>query len=323
MKKRILAVLVGLVLIMSLFSAVAEETVKWGTSIVGMNDYTDCVLQGARDICEEYGWEAYEYSAEMDVQKQVNGIESAISSGLDGMFVQDMDFVSVAPILKRALDAGMLISVPITFRDYMDEYADHENLYYVYWDEEELGYMVADMLFTNMEAAGLTEVYIIGGTQGRVVVHNRIKGFERALAEHPSIHEIGRNYHENDDPNLAKATAEDVLVADPEVQAFWCISENMAWSVYDACEDAGRTDVFVAACDYSKITRQMIEDGKMNCAGIDGAPYVGTVAGAKILHAKLNGEPLETCIDWFDFDNHVILSTNEIFDITCLGDAYY
>lgn len=321
--KKLLSILLCLVLLASLSCAFAEDTVKWGTSVVGMNDYTNCVLSGAKDLCEEYGWEAYEYSAEMDVQKQVNGIESAIASGLDGMFVQDMDFVSVAPILKKALDAGMLISVPITFRDYMDEYADHENIYYVYWDEEELGYLLASKLFENMEEAGLTEVYVIAGTQGRVVVHNRVAGFERALTEHPSINMIGINYHENDDPNLAKATAEDVLVSNPEVQAFFSINENMAWSVYDACEDADRTDIFIAACDYSNITRQMIADGKLNCAGIDGAPYVGTVSGAKILHAKLNGEPLETCIDWYDFENNVILSTNEIYDADDLGEAYY
>ena len=69
----------------------------------------------------------------------MNAIESAITAGLDGMFIQDLDFVSVAPIIKKALDAGMLNALSQSFRDYMDEYENHENLYYVYWDEEELG----------------------------------------------------------------------------------------------------------------------------------------------------------------------------------------
>ena len=112
--KRVLSILVCVLLVLSSFCAFAEEedTIKWGTCVVGIDDYTNAILTGGRDICEEFGWEHYEYSAEYDVQKQVNAIESAITAGLDGMFIQDLDFVSVAPIIKKALDARAISEFP-------------------------------------------------------------------------------------------------------------------------------------------------------------------------------------------------------------------
>ena len=313
--KRVLSILVCVLLVLSSFCAFAEEedTIKWGTCVVGIDDYTNAILTGGRDICEEFGWEHYEYSAEYDVQKQVNAIESAITAGLDGMFIQDLDFVSVAPIIKKALDAGMLIIVPETFREYMDEYENHENLYYVYWDEEELGYLLGDALFTEMEEAGKSQVYCIAGTQGRVVITNRTNGYLRALEEHPDINSINIVYIENDDRSKAMAAAEDALISNPEVEAFFVENEAMGWGVQEACELAGRTDIMIAVCDCSTTTREMIKDGRLTVTGIDGVPWVGTVSGAKILKAKLDGTPLEDAVDWYDMDQHLVLSTNEIY----------
>ena len=69
----------------------------------------------------------------------------------------------------------------------------------------------------------------------------------------------------------------------------------------------------IAVCDCSTTTREMIKDGRLTVTGIDGVPWVGTVSGAKILKAKLDGTPLEDAVDWYDMDQHLVLSTNEIY----------
>ena len=53
--KRVLSILVCVLLVLSSFCAFAEEedTIKWGTCVVGIDDYTNAILTGGRDICEE------------------------------------------------------------------------------------------------------------------------------------------------------------------------------------------------------------------------------------------------------------------------------
>lgn len=312
--KRILSLTLTLLVMLGCTGALAEtggDELTFCTIIANTTDYGKAEAAGAEARCQELGINHILLNADDDAQTEVDCVQAAISQGVDGIFIHDVDITALGAVVQQALDAGVQVSCASNIKHYLDDaHVNHELLFSIYWNEEEMGYIMGSMLAEKMGGAG--KVLIIGGPLGANASTERIAGYERAFAEHEGI-SIVNNIACNWDRTLALSATEDAVTANPEITAIACVGEEMAWGCYEALENTGRTDILIATADGSRTTMQMCIDGKIAVIGAERAA-AGAQAGINILNARSKGENLEDAVNWYDFDNQIASASMSYYD---------
>jgi len=291
-------------------STPSGDTVVYATIVQGIDDYQKAQAQGGVDICAEFGWENLTLNSENDVQKQIDAVQNAISQQVDGMYIHDIDPVALAPIIKRALDAGIFVASSMQVRTELgDEYADHELMYCTYYDHETAGRMLTDGIVEMIGAEG--EVLILSGTTGFNNTTLRSKGINGALKEYPNVsvvNEIDCNW----DRALALSAVEDAVTANPDIKCIISMGEAMAWGAIEALENLDRTDILIGTFDASRQTMQHVIDGELACC-VGCSATNGTQGGARVLKNILEGKDpaADPNINWFE--SHVYSSNFDFF----------
>lgn len=295
----------------------ADSTEKSGdgltfcTIISNSSDYCKAEQAGAEALAAELGIEHITLNANSNAQTEVDAIQSAISQGVDGMFIHDIDITALGPAVQAALDAGIQVSCASTIREYLDEdYVNHELLFPIFWDEKDMGLQIGNMLVEKME--GDTKVLIISAQAGNNASNQRIAGFEEAIAGHDEI-EVVNTVACDYDRALALTATEDALTANPDISCIFSVGEEMTWGVVEALENIGRDDILIGTADGSKTTMQMCIDGKIDVIGQEKAA-AGAMAGLSVLNARAKGESLEDCTGWYDFDTQTCSAAMFYFD---------
>ena len=127
MKKRLLSLMmVGVVTLGLGSTAFAEEASDNGdltfcTILANNTDYCKAEQAGAEALAEELGINHIALNANGNAQTEVDCIQSAISQGVDAMFIHDIDITALGPAVQSALDAGIQVSCASTIREYLDE----------------------------------------------------------------------------------------------------------------------------------------------------------------------------------------------------------
>ena len=318
MKKRFLATLMAGTMVLGMgMSAFAEGATEGAagdltfcTIVANSTDYCKAEQAGAEAKAEELGIEHVTLNANGNAQTEVDAIQSAISQGVDGMFIHDIDITALGPAVQAALDAGIQVSCASTIREYLEEdYINHELLFPIFWDEKDMGYQIGTMLVEKLEGKG--KVLIISGPAGNNASNQRIAGFEEAIAD--TDIEIVNTVDCNFDRTLALTAVEDTLTATPDISCVYSCGEEMAWGAVEALENLGRDDVIVGTADGSKTTMQMCIDGKIAVIGQEKAA-AGAMAGLSVLDARANEKSLEDCTSWYDFETQTCSAAMFYFD---------
>lgn len=316
MKKRILATMMTGAIVFGLSSTTfAEEKedkdLTFCTIVANSTDYAKAEQAGAEALAEELGIKHITLNANGNAQTEVDCIQSAISQGVDGMFIHDIDITALGPSVQSALDAGIQVSCASTIRDYLEEdYVNHELLFPIFWDEKDMGLKIGEMLIEKMGEDA--KVLIISGPAGNNASNQRIAGFEEAIAEYDGI-EVVNTIACDFDRTLALTAVEDALTASPDITCIYSVGEEMTWGAIEALENLGRDDLYIGTADVSKTTMQMIIDGKIDVGGQEKAA-AGAMAGLSILNARANGESLEDCTGWYDFETQTGSAAMFFFD---------
>lgn len=317
MKKRFLSILMTGIMVLGLgATAMAEEAndnsdLTFCTILANNTDYCKAEQAGAEALAEELGINHIALNANGNAQTEVDCIQSAISQGVDAMFIHDIDITALGPAVQAALDAGIQVSCASTIREYLEEeYINHELLFPIFWDEKDMGYQIGTRLIEKMEGKG--KVLIISAMAGNNASNQRIAGFEEAIADYDEI-EVVNTVACDWDRTLALTATEDSMTANPDITCIYSVGEEMTWGVVEALENLGRDDLLIGTADGSTTTMQMCIDGKIDVIGQEKAA-AGAMAGISILNARANGESLEDCTGWYDFENQVCSAAMFYFD---------
>lgn len=317
MKRRVLAAMMTGALVLGLGTAAFagekadNSDLTFCTIVANSTDYCKAEQAGAEKLAEELGINHITLNANGNAQTEVDCIQSAISQGVDAMFIHDIDITALGPAVQSALDAGIQVSCASTIREYLDEeYVNHELLFPIFWDEKDMGLQIGNMLVEKMEGEG--KVLIISAQAGNNASNQRIAGFEEAIKDESGI-EVVNTVACDFDRTLALTATEDAMTATPDITCIYSVGEEMAWGVVEALENLGRDDIIVGTADGSKTTMQMCIDGKIAVIGQEKAA-AGATAGISILNARANGESLEDCTGWYDFETQTCSAAMFYFD---------
>lgn len=269
---------------------------KIGVAVGTMGSaYFKALPDKAQETLESYGCEVLVADANGDIQTQVNQLENFIAQGVNGILINSVDPPSaVSAVLDKAMEAG----IPVVAVDSRLDGNYKSYLGMIGSDNYNLGFEVGTYMANYLkENKGKVEgtCCVLDGVEGNVVAEARYSGFWDGIASVDSNHkveEVSHLYGGSWTEEAGIQMAEDMLVANPEIDLMFGISDPFVIGAKTAVERAGREEMIMGAVDGAKNALKFIQDGTV-IKVVGGQDPVGMgIIGSELLLAYLNNGTL-------------------------------
>jgi|EndMetStandDraft_2_1072991.scaffolds.fasta_scaffold00931_7 ABC-type sugar transport system substrate-binding protein len=261
MKKHLLGSMTALALLAGVSGVVAQEVgVAEFTSLD--NEYWSNFDKGAQQASEGLGLEYRVLTNGGDAAKQIANYEAQITAGAKIFYGNAQDVGNVKQIAEKVKAAGgtyvgIWDSLP-WFHPIDNGEDNYSYATYMAPDGADNAYVIAKALFDSIGGKG--NLVHITGYPGSGAEVARTTGVDRALAEYPDIKLIARqpgNWNQID----SRKVMEDIIVANPQIDAVFGQNDSVGVGAMQALEDAG-LKVPVVGLDGNAETLQLIKEGR-------------------------------------------------------------
>ncbi|WP_179404174.1 sugar ABC transporter substrate-binding protein [Burkholderia guangdongensis] len=197
---------------------------------------------------------------ETDTASQIRIVERMIASKVDAIVLAPADSKALVPVVKKAVDAGIIV---VNIDNPLDPDAlksKHLNVPFVGPDNRKGARKVGDYLAKRLTAGD--EVVVVEGVSTTTNAQRRTAGFRDAMkAGGMKVVSVRSGEWETDKGN-AVATA--MLNQYPNLKALLCGNDNMAIGAVSAVRAAGKqAKVYVVGYDDIAAIRPMLKDGRV------------------------------------------------------------
>ena len=232
-------------------------------------------------------------------EQQSNLCEEAIVSGVSCVVLAPVDSEAIIPATKKINEAG----IPIVN---LNTKISDDTQYKTFCGLENInqGYNTAKAMFELMNGEG--KIFIIEGSTGAQTSIDRVKGFEKALAEYPNIEVVAQqsaNYSRADALNVVQ----NLLQAHPDVNAILCCNDEMALGSAEAIDAANLTGtIMVSGQDANDDAVAALKEGKITVTSY-GNPYMQGYTAVKAAVDVLEGKSVES---FYEVETVVVTKEN-------------
>ncbi|MCP1110786.1 sugar ABC transporter substrate-binding protein [Ohessyouella blattaphilus] len=170
---------------------------------------------------------------EVDLEKQVAMIETAIEKNADAIVISAASSDGVVPAIKKAREQGIKIvnfDTRISDKSVIDAF--------VGGDDEAGAYKAGKYICEQLGGEG--EVAIITGLMAQSTGVDRHAGFMRACEEYTGIKVVAEQSAEWSSDKAADVTT-NILTANPNVKAIFACNDQMAVGMVNAAKSAGKS----------------------------------------------------------------------------------
>ncbi len=191
--------------------------------------------------------------AEFDGQRQLNQLETFVRQGLDAVIVSPKDSAGIAPAIEDVKAAG----IPVFTVDIAAHGVDVVS--HIASDNVLGGRLIGEYLAKLLDGKG--KIAIIDQPE-TASVQERVAGFEQALSNFPEM-TIVQRAPGGGVRDKAMRAAQDVLQANPDLDAIFGINDDSALGALAALESAGLEDkIVIVGYDGTPEARDAILAGK-------------------------------------------------------------
>jgi ribose transport system substrate-binding protein len=240
-----------------------------------------------KDEAKKRGVDLLVTDAQSSTPKQVSDIEDMISQGVDILIVAPLEYEGLAP----ALDAAKQADVPVFFVDRLAKGEPcRDYITFLGSNFVRQGERAGEALVKA--TGGKAKIAEIEGTIGASVTNDRAKGFRNAIKDEPGM-EIVASQSGDFTAEGGQKVMEQLIQANPDIDAVYAHSDNMAVAAIQALKDAGRTpgeDVKVVGINGERAALQAIIDGEQ-FASVESNPRFGPLT-FETIDKFLAGEPI-------------------------------
>lgn len=211
--------------------------------VVGMafqdmnNPYFITMNEAFQEAVTSIGAKAIVTDAKYDVGKQTNDIEDMIQQGIDILLINPADSAGIETAVLAAKKAGVIVVA-------IDAQADGPIDSFVGSKNYDAGFMAGEKMAKDLSGKG--KVAILDGVPV-VPILERVAGFKEAIAKFPDI-EIVDVQNGRQDRSVAMDVTENMLQANPDLQAIFSVNDGGALGTLAAVEASGR-DVWIYSVD--------------------------------------------------------------------------
>ena len=251
----------------------------------------DRMQEGVDEYATETGMNAFQVGpAQADPQQQAALIEDMIAQGVDALAVVPMSPEALEPVLKRAMDAGIVVVT--------HEAASQENTQYDIeaFRNEDFGANLMDRLAACMEEEGEYAVFV-----GSLTSQTHNQWVDGAIARqeeaYPNMTLVGDKNETFDDQQQAYAKAQEVLRAYPDIKGMQGSASTDVAGIGLAIEERGLEDsTCVLGTSLPSIAGQYMETGAVDGIGFWDPKIAGQVMN-KVAMMVIDGEEVTDGMD--------------------------
>lgn len=266
--------------------APAAEAKKVGLVLSTLNNpFFVTLKEGAEAKAKELGIELIVLDSQNDPAKDMANVEDLITKGVSLILLNPTDSDAVVNAVKAANDA----KIPVIT---LDRAANGgEVVSHVASDNIAGGKMAAD--FVNEKLAGKGNVIELQGIAGTSAARDRGQGFNEQLATYAGLKVVAAQPADFD-RTKGLTVMENLLQAQPDVQAVFAHNDEMALGALQAIEASGKS-IIVVGFDAIDDAVQAVKDGKMAATVAQQPELIGTL-GVETADKVLKGETVEASI---------------------------
>lgn len=215
------------------------------------------VVAGAEEAAKEGGYEIQVAggTSQEDVTGQISAIEDMLVKGVNGLIVSFNGTTQLIPVLQQAADQG----VDIIFVDSAPEGFSGDSL--IVSDNQGISQRLSEQFITEAKVTGPVGILDYPGISS---VEDRVAGANEAIGA------AGLNVASTlpGDCNRQKsiASTEDMLQANPDINAIWGSCDAAAYGAIQAVKAANKVpgqDVQIIGFDGQEEALQNVKDGSM------------------------------------------------------------
>lgn len=318
MKQRFMAAILATVMVCSqgVMVQAADEKIVLGATGLQEDQFTQVMLNGYKDAAAELGIELITANSQHSAETETTQINNMLEAGAKGIIIECVNPDSSAAIAETASEAGAAVMACAITLNSDAVFASCVNDCYDLG--ESTGKYAKEYFeehFDKEEEIKMALVTYDG--QDKTGSSNRINGFLDQLADF-NIEIVARQEGEVSDKAYTVTT--DMLTADPDIDVFFCASENGVVGCVNAIESAGNpNNAVVFGVDCSEQLVDMMKADNNILQGVTAQdPYtLGTYAVKTMYEYVVNGiEPeekdyhadcilltrsdIEGCVDWLE-----------------------
>lgn len=257
-----------------------RRTHRFGATYMTMNNpFYEIIDDEIRSVLEARGDVLITRDPALDVEKQTAQVQEMIDRGVDGIFINPVDWKAIGPALAKAAESG----IPVIVVD-SDIFDAKLAACTVVSDNYQAGVQCAEHLLKKRDGGN---VLLLTHSVAKSGI-DRIQGFKDTLKGHDDFHILA----EEDclgQLELAMPVTEKLLRQYPQTDVIMCLNDVSAMGAMAALKDAGLTGkIEVYGVDGSPDGKSMIEEGIMEATAAQFPRQIGTEA-AEAAYRILDG----------------------------------
>lgn len=208
---------------------------KIGSVLAGKQiPYYRDLAAGITAEAERQGWTSEVLFGDQTTPTQVNQVQNAVTSQPDGLIVGPIDQEALIPPYRAASDAGIPV---VTVSDNIGVDGQQYQISYVGHKYEKVGRKKAQYIVDQLHGKG--KVGIIHAIRGGNFTEQQNKGAMAVFAKHPGIQVIDGPYVGDFTPEVGLKGAEVLLAREPDLNALYFDSDDMAIGGVKALDERG------------------------------------------------------------------------------------
>ena len=219
-------------------------------------------------------------SADYDLNKQFTQIDNFIASGVDMILVNASDPNAIAPAIKRAQAAGIVVVAVDVAAAGADATVQTNNV--------QAGEIACQFIVDKLGEAG-GKVIIQNGPQVGAVV-DRVKGCKEVLAKNPKIEILSDDQDGKGSREGGLTIMQGHLTRFPQVDAVFTINDPQAVGSDLAAKQLGRSEFFITSVDGAPDIETALKGNTLVQASASQDPYKIAQTAVEIGYEIMNGK---------------------------------
>ena len=289
MKTKMNIIIIGLlVMFFAFFNCVqaAEKTIGFAVSTLA-NPFFISMKEGGEEKAKELGIDMITLDAQDSAEKQISQIQDLITQNVDVLIINPVDSDAVVSAVEEANKAGIPV-ITVTRPSRGGKVEQHLDI-----DNSFAGKLVAEELVKTTK--GSVKVAILEGIPGAPSAKQRQEGFLKVIKDHDRI-EVVTSLTAHYAREEAARVMEDVLQANPVLDAVYAHNDEMALGAVRAIIAAGRMDeIKVFGVDAVDDAIVAIKKGEM-VATVKQQPSIQMATAVESANKIMQGKDVEELI---------------------------
>ena len=243
------------------------------------NPFFVTLKEGVEAKARDLGYELIVLNSQDESSKELSNVEDVLEQGVDVLLINPVDSDAVANAVKLANDKD----IPVITLD--RSASDGKVVAHIASDNVAGGKMAAEYIIDKLEGKG--KVVQLQRIPGASAARDRGKGFEEAIKD--SDIEIIASQPADFDRQKGMSVMENILQAQPEIDAVFCQNDEMALGAIQAIEAAEREGILVVGFDATDDAVKAVEEGKLGATVAQQPEVIGSL-GVEYADKLLTGE---------------------------------